>query len=392
MNLEDYFGLFADADNAVYWKSADGQTILIGLGIADTCEPANMTKLHDWQEKQPVPVFGGFSFDAEIPVNQQPLLADFIAPKVVIDVMKNHIMGDADYLKTLQEESGAQSQSGLALARIIVAEDSDTDWEMRVTQVIEELQVDATKQKVVLGTQKQITLSSPLDQRQLLHDLMVKQPNSYHIVLKRDKTLFVSATPERLVAVKDNMFATAAVAGSAPRGQTPAEDKQLGVKLIDDVKNREEHALVVHEIGNRLADIANVSWADTPIMLQTPQIQHLYTPITGQLQNGRYILDVVMALHPTPALGGVPRAWAMQTIKDVERYPRGLFAAPIGVVWPNGDGEFVIGIRAMVVTNKTAILFAGAGILAASNAAQEWAEINLKMTPMLELIKEQVND
>lgn len=387
MIIEDYFELFAQADNAVYWKSADGQTTLMGFGVASSHTAEDMEALKAWQAAQVVPVFGGLSFDETTPENQRDLLAGFIAPKVVIDFNKQVILGDENYLKT-----DVMPQITQPIARVIIEETLEDNWVERVDAVITEMTNDTTKQKTVLGAQKEVHLSKPLDQAQLLRDLNLKQPKSYHIAFKREGNLFVSATPERLVSVDAHVFATAAVAGSTPRGKNAAEDKVLGEALIADDKNREEHALVVNEISQRLTNIATVTWADTPIMLQTPQIQHLYTPITGALKDGRHILDVMKALHPTPALGGVPREWAMQTIKAVEAQPRGLFAAPFGVVWPDGDGEFAIGIRAMVVAGNTATLFAGAGILAASDAQQEWAEINLKMTPMLELIKEQLND
>lgn len=390
MKLADYFDLFAQVEDAFYWRSADHQTVLMGFGVASMSDTSDMTRLKEWQAEQTLPVFGGFSFDEEIPSNQTTLLSGFVAPKVVIDFKQQVILGDGNYLTELTDEM--TSKQSLGLARVIVDETSDDNWVQRVQDVIDEMINDTTKQKTVLGAQKQLKLSSPLDEARLLLDLNEKQQTSYHVAFKRVRTLFVSATPERLVSVQDNVFSTAAVAGSTPRGRTDVEDEQLGDALIGDEKNRQEHALVVNEIVDRLSDIADVSWADVPIMLKTPQIQHLYTPISGQLKANRYILDVALALHPTPALGGVPRDWAMATIKDVESSPRGLFAAPLGVVWPNGEGEFVIGIRAMVLADKTATLFAGAGILAASNAEQEWAEINLKMTPMKELIKEQIND
>lgn len=387
MILEDYFEQFAQAEDAFYWKSADGQTTLMGFGIKSTQNVTNMNALKAWQAEQVVPVFGGFSFDDQTPVNQSELLSGFIAPRVVIDFTTGKMYGDASYLDTLTFNNLTQP-----IARVILDESSDEAWVSRVSDIIQVMNDDVSKQKTVLGAQKIVMLSKALDETQLLRDLNTQQPNSYHVMFKRSGTLFVSATPERLVSVSDNQFATAAVAGSTPRGVSNSEDENLGQALIADEKNREEHALVVNEIVRRVGKFANVSWESTPILLQTPQIQHLYTPIVGQLKSGSQILDVVKALHPTPALGGVPRDWAMATIKAVEKTPRGLFASPIGVVWPNGDGEFAIGIRAMVLQDKTATLFAGAGILAASNAQQEWAEINLKMTPMMALIKEQIND
>lgn len=386
MILEEYFEWFAQEDDAVYWESADRQTTLMGFGVADTCDATDLEALKLWQAKQDVPVFGGFSFDEHIPTNQRDLLSGFIAPKVVIDCQTETFYGDVRYLaRTLQITLKEKT------SRNLISEQNEMDWVKRVDEVITTMTEDLTKEKTVLGAQKEMTFDGPLDEAQLLVDLNQQQTSSYHVALKRNGTLFLSATPERLVAVNNGEFATAAVAGSTPRGKGQTLDKALGDALLSDTKNLHEHELVVNEIVKRVNPMAAVTWSDHPMLLQTPQIQHLYTPITGQLHADKHLLDVVNVLHPTPALGGVPQKWAMETIVQVEDKARGLFAAPIGVIWPNGDGEFVIGIRAMVLAETTATLFAGAGILAASNAQQEWDEINLKMTPMLSVMKEQIN-
>ena len=106
------------------------------------------------------------------------------------------------------------------------------------------------------------------------------------------------------------------------------------------------------------------------------------------------MLDVVRKLHPTPALGGAPQEQALQYIKTHEKSPRGLFAAPIGYYTAHNSGEFVVGIRSMYVNQAThmATLFAGAGIVQDSNAAQEFKETDLKFEPMRQLLKRYAND
>jgi menaquinone-specific isochorismate synthase len=101
------------------------------------------------------------------------------------------------------------------------------------------------------------------------------------------------------------------------------------------------------------------------------------------------LLAIIKQLHPTPALGGKPSTWALETIAAIEKYPRGLFSGPIGVIMPDGDGEFIVGIRSMWYRNKLVNLFAGAGILADSDAAMEYQETDLKLLPMMNVLKEQ---
>ncbi|MDZ7730484.1 MAG: chorismate-binding protein [Natrialbaceae archaeon] len=113
-------------------------------------------------------------------------------------------------------------------------------------------------------------------------------------------------------------------------------------------------------------------------------IQHVRTPITGTLSDGQHVLDIVDALHPTPAVGGVPidRAWKM--IQETETFERGWYAAPIGWFDAEGDGEFTVGIRSGLVRDRDLTLFAGNGIVAESDPEDEWAEVALKVRPILD--------
>ncbi|MFR8086597.1 MAG: chorismate-binding protein, partial [Leuconostoc gelidum] len=160
-------------------------------------------------------------------------------------------------------------------------------------------------------------------------------------------------------------------------------------------KNQQEHRYVVNNIYQKLQNMTtNLYLPSQPILLQNRQLQHLYTPISANLIKEYTVLDVVNALHPTPALGGVPQEEALHYIKVHERLPRGLFAAPIGYYTSNNSGEFVVGIRSMYINQvaHTATLFAGAGIVSDSNATQEYQETNLKLEPMRQLLKGDVND
>ena len=109
------------------------------------------------------------------------------------------------------------------------------------------------------------------------------------------------------------------------------------------------------------------------------QILHLHTPITGELAADAHVLDLVAALHPTPAVGGTPTADAVAWIAAHEPTPRGWYASPVGWFDAAGDGEFAVAIRSGLLAGTTATLFAGAGIVAASDPAAELAETELKL-------------
>jgi menaquinone-specific isochorismate synthase len=117
--------------------------------------------------------------------------------------------------------------------------------------------------------------------------------------------------------------------------------------------------------------------------LQLSNIQHLQTPIHASVPAHVHLLDVVAELHPTPAVAGVPREIACDIIRRHERFERSLYAAPIGWVDHQGNGEFAVGIRSALINGQEARLYAGAGIVAGSDPDRELAEIQLKLQALL---------
>ncbi|HEX8968716.1 MAG TPA: chorismate-binding protein, partial [Chloroflexota bacterium] len=120
-----------------------------------------------------------------------------------------------------------------------------------------------------------------------------------------------------------------------------------------------------------------------PRLRRLSNVQHLFTPVRGQLPGGRSVLDLVERLHPTPAVGDFPRERALAIIRQHEALDRGWYAAPFGWVGADGQGEFVVGLRSALVRGETATLFAGCGIVAQSNPETELAEWGWKLRPML---------
>lgn len=370
---------FAQSETAVYFATAKKAERYYGFGVADELFSTNFDQVQAWLKTQPYPVFGGVPFDAQ--TTASPLMNGyFFRPEILYDVTDQVLYG--------RETNPSVTMSPAKKVEIIDTKD-ELDWPERVRMAIQVMQDDESKQKVVLGRQRSVGLSGEVDVTKLLSDLSTQQPNSYHFVLKHGDELFVSATPERLIRVKAGKMETAAVAGSIRRGEDTPSDQSLAEELLQDEKNLQEHAYVVDTILSQLADIVDLDAVDGPAILKTPQIQHLYTPIKGRLLAQRTILDAAARLHPTPALGGKPREWALAEIRELEKNPRGLFAAPIGMLKPNGDGELIVGIRSMLINGHATQLFAGAGILAESNPVDEYNETGLKMRAMMALLEAQ---
>lgn len=246
-------------------------------------------------------------------------------------------------------------------------------------------------EKVVIARSLELNFRDTLSSPQIIHQIMNEQPESYLFGIERDNLLFFGATPERLVKVENRNAYSACVAGSIRRGKTAEEDKFLGEFLLNDSKNLGEHRYVVEMIENTFAkNCKEYKVPKHPKLLKIRDIQHLFTPVEGKLLEGATILQLVKHLHPTPALGGVPTNEAMKMIRDYERMNRGLYAAPIGWIDAEGNGEFVVAIRSAALINNKAYLYAGGGIVADSDAKTEYEETLVKFRPMLRALGGQI--
>jgi menaquinone-specific isochorismate synthase len=242
--------------------------------------------------------------------------------------------------------------------------------------------------KVVLSRIGEVWLDGRADAGGALAYLDSHYANCIRFLFEpRPHHAFFGATPELLVSLEDSMIATMGLAGSLGRGQTAVEDATLAAQLWRDPKERFEHDLVVRAIERRLAPLAEkLAIPPEPAVLPLPNIQHLYTPINGRLQQPLDALSLVELLHPTPALGGSPRDLAMAFIREAEPAPRGWYAAPIGWLDTNLDGAFAVAIRSAVTQEERVWLYAGAGIVAGSDPQKEWQETGLKFRPILEAL------
>jgi isochorismate synthase len=214
--------------------------------------------------------------------------------------------------------------------------------------------------------------------------LRAAEPEAFAFAAYEDGRTFVGASPERLASrtVKGVLY-TEALAGTSRRDLPPSA-------LLDSPKDREEHAIVVEAI---LESLKSVTWPPGPWYPATPavrtfaRVSHLHTPIAGCAHLGLSLYDIVRALHPTPAVGGTPRAAALAFLREFEGFDRGPYAGPVGWLADDGRGCFAVGIRSAELAGETARLFAGAGIVAASDAAAEWRETALKLRTAAEALR-----
>lgn len=238
--------------------------------------------------------------------------------------------------------------------------------------------------KVVLAHAVDISSPLPFHLAYSLNNLRTLYPDC-HIFLTSNGCgqYFIGASPERLISLRHRHLVTDALAGSAPRGQTAYEDAQLADRLLNNRKELHEHRVVRDFITRQLTQLGLTPQRSPLRLLQLSNIQHLQTPIYAAVPSDVHLLDIVARLHPTPAVAGVPRETACELICHHEAFERSLYAAPIGWVDYQGDGEFAVGIRSALIDHTHARLYAGAGIVAGSDPNRELAEVQLKLQALL---------
>lgn len=261
---------------------------------------------------------------------------------------------------------------------------SRSEWQRSVEAATDRIR-GGDLRKVVLARMLETSLDDPVDVPALLARLGSTYGDCYLFSLDgAADAVFLGATPERLVAWSGDGVETEALAGSVGRGADAVEDDRLAAQLRSGDRYRREHDIVVESIRDQLAPhVSSLSTGETTVR-KLATVQHLSTPVTARLAEDAHVLDLVAALHPTPAVGGLPPDAALETIRETEPFERGWYAAPVGWFDADGHGEFAVGIRSAVVQGQRATLFAGNGLVADSDPTEEWAEVQLKYRPILD--------
>ncbi|MFP1744159.1 isochorismate synthase MenF [Lonsdalea quercina] len=241
-------------------------------------------------------------------------------------------------------------------------------------------------QKIVLSRMQSLEVEEPLNTIALLATLAEQNPNGYyfHLPMAADRCLF-GASPELLLRQEARSIWTTPLAGTARRGADEQEDRDNGERLLASRKDRHEHQLVIDEIRQMLAGYcSSLNIPQQPELLRTPNLWHLASPIEGLLKtDNSQSLSLACLLHPTPALCGVPKEKAFRMIRELEPFDRGVFGGIVGWSDDKGNGEWAVTIRCGTSQQQGIQLYAGAGIVADSDPASEWLEIEAKMRTML---------
>jgi menaquinone-specific isochorismate synthase len=412
---EQYFG------QRFFWKDPTEDVFLIGIGIIQKIQSDQAADRffhvegrwkeflkesiieNPYEENAVGPVmFGGFSFD---PFKEKTILwsnyseSQFHVPKYMLSIVKgqafittNIIFTQHDDPSFIEKAINERTQLFHSLKNdytfksttlLETKEISPNSWKDSVDEVVKDLKEGLMK-KVVLARELRLLFDDHVEAESVLTNLLAEQRESFIFAFESQNDCFIGASPERLVKKQGDAVFSTCLAGSIPRGKTSDEDRVLGETLLNDQKNLIEHQFVVEMIKGALEESCEeITLPSQPQLMKMRDIQHLYTPVIGKSKKDSSLLHFVDRLHPTPALGGLPKAAAVDKIRQVEELDRGLYAGPLGWVDYKSNGEFAVSIRSGLIQGKETSLFAGCGIVADSDSESEYLETSLKFRPML---------
>lgn len=239
---------------------------------------------------------------------------------------------------------------------------------------------DLALRKVVLARSLTIELPAPPDVEALHDAFATLNPRGYtYTVRESSGAVWVGSSPELLLRKQGNHLSSQPMAGSRPKVVAAEVDAKVHRALTTSEKDHAEHFLVVDEIVGILRQHTDsLQVPGHPTVVGTDSMWHLATPIEGETSSPLSSYELAALLHPTPAVGGVPREAALAFIADAEAHPRGLYGGFVGWQDAAGDGEWAVAIRCLRLDGTTLTIPAGAGIVAGSQPNAEQRETESK--------------
>ena len=259
----------------------------------------------------------------------------------------------------------------------------EADFVSGFTQQGFEEAVLKAKEYIVAGDIMQVVLSqrlsipftaAPID---LYRALRCLNPSPYMYYLNLGDFHIVGSSPEILVRLEDNIVTVRPIAGTRPRGNTPAEDTALEKDLLADPKELAEHLMLI-DLGRndagRVSKIGTVELTEKMIIERYSHVMHIVSNVTGELQAGKNAFDVLSATFPAGTVSGAPKIRAMEIIDEFEPVKRGVYSGAVGYISWSGNLDTALAIRTAVIKDKTLHIQAGAGIVYDSVPRNEWDE------------------
>ena len=251
-----------------------------------------------------------------------------------------------------------------------------------------ELMKKTDLEKAVLARAIDLNSTHKFSVVELFYRLFHNNPEGYTFALAQDPKKsgwFMGASPELLVAKQNQYVFSNPVAGTLARSAAPHDDQAQAQRLLTSTKDQHEHAVVIEAIADQLSPLCqSLTIPKTPSLIKTQTVWHLATQIKGTLKDPEmHVFDLISILHPTPAVCGQPAPLARQLISELEPFQRNLFAGTMGWSDVQGNGAWAVNVRCGRIFEHSARLYAGAGIVEASQPTSELNETIAKFNTML---------
>ena len=321
-------------------------------------------------------LFSSFSFDA----NQSSIL---VIPEIIIGQKngKSWITWIGDTKQPNLEKIATAPISGEITWQ--AGSISEQAWQSQVSSAISAIKSNVLE-KVVLARDVTATSKSEISVRSLLQRLEIEYPSTWIFLVDG----LIGATPELLVRLSKSLVTSRVLAGTIRKTGNEDRDLTLAASLAKSSKDLEEHEYAVRSVADALAPFcSSTNVPEAPFVLHLSNVMHLATDVTGVLNDSAKQSDIftlIAQLHPSAAVCGTPATEAKKLINELEQMNRERYAGPVGWIDANNDGEIAIALRCGQLSNdrKTIRLFAGCGIVAGSDPANEFAESQAKLMPM----------
>jgi anthranilate synthase component 1 len=253
--------------------------------------------------------------------------------------------------------------------------------------------VKKAKQYIEEGDIFQVVLSQRLkaemtgDPFSFYRKLRVQNPSPYMYYLDFEDYAVAGASPESLIKATGDNVITNPIAGTRPRGKTEAEDLQLEKSLKEDEKELAEHRMLLdlgrNDLG-RVCEFGSITIEKNMVIERYKHVMHLVSEVGGKLKNPNSAIDALIACLPAGTVSGAPKIRAMEIINELEKVKRGIYSGAVGYFSGNGNMDFALAIRTMVIKDGNAYIQAGAGIVHDSVPEKEYEETLHKLKAFLE--------
>lgn len=337
---------------------------------------------------------------------EREILHDAEIPEVHLNVFEtvivfDHIQNEVTILRTETDIVEQEGNLEKLKEKILHGkEENETDFSLgefscSLSQAQFENLVEKGQQFIRTGDVEQIVLSRKLeaefkgDPFLLYRRLRKQNPSPYMYYMEVGDSVIVGASPESLVRVIEGRMMTNPIAGTRKRTTHEDENRRMEQELIADPKELMEHDMLValgrHD-AEKVCEPGSVQVTKYKEVVHYEHVMHLVSEVEGQLAPGLHPLDALTTCMPAGTVTGSPKERAMELIDELEEVQRGIYGGAIGYIGFNGNIDFALTIRTMLIHKGKAYVQAGAGIVEKSNPADEFMETVNKAKSLLEIV------